>query len=278
MAPPAAFASWSAIESALDLQGKELPGGVLKFDVPRSDLNVTLDGVRLSPALAIGGWLAFTNTTGGNVLLLGDLPLTLAEVGPVMAKLREGGISTTALHNHILGESPRIMFLHLEGTGDGNHLAAALHAAIALTGAPHHAPTSAPTNQTGALDTARLDAIMGMHGKPKADVYQFLASRADPVTMDDMQVPPSMGLQTTLNFQPTGNGTAAATGDFVLTVSEVNDVVAALQSHGINVTALHNHMMPTGPALFFVHFFAHDDATRIAEGLRAALDHVKIAA
>jgi hypothetical protein len=203
------------------------------------------------------------------------LVLTEAEVSPVMEKLQQGGIEQTALHNHLLGESPRIMYMHIRGRGDPVMMAGALRDALALTGTPATAPAMpSPANST--MDTTMLDTTIGAKGKYNGGVYQFSIQRADKITDEGMEVPPSMGVAMPLNFQPLGNGEAAITGDFVLTGNEVNPVIRALKDNGINVTAIHNHMINEEPRLFFLHFWATDDPGKLATGLRAALDETNI--
>ena len=246
-------------------------GNVFKFSFPRSDLNVTARGVRIKPALALGSWVAFKKM-GGQAMAMGDLVLSEDEVSPVMMKLQQEGIEQTALHNHVLNESPRVMYMHISAHGDAEKIAGSIHAALALTKTPLGAPTGpAPTQELG-IDTKQLDQIIGHGGKANGGVYQFRVPRAEKITEAGMEVPPSMGVATAINFQPTGGGKAAITGDFVMVASEVNTVIRALRENGIEVTALHSHMLGEEPRLFFMHFWANDDAVKLARGLRAALD------
>lgn len=265
---------WNAVEQAMGRTGTLLPDGVFKFSMPRSDLNVTIGDVRVMPALALGSWAAFKNVDGMS-MVMGDLVLTEAEVNPVMEKLQQGGIEQTALHNHLLGESPRVMYMHIAGRGDPVRMADALHNALALTGTPTSAH-AAPSSANISMDTAMLDATIGAKGKYNGGVYQFSIPRAEKIMDEGMEVPPSMGMAMPLNFQPLGNGKAAITGDFVLTGDEVNPVIRALKDNGINVTAIHNHMINEKPRLFFLHFWATDDPDKLARGLKAALDTTNI--
>ena len=211
-------------------------------------------------------------------MVMGDLVLTEDEVTPVMTKLQEGGVEQTALHNHVLHESPRVMYMHIGAHGDPVKIARAIHDALALSKTPMTAPAAAPAGGTQDLgiDTKQLDQLMGQSGKVNGGVYQFSVPRAEAVTDGGMEVPPSMGLATAINFQPTGGGKAAVTGDFVLIASEVNPVIKALRDNGIEVTALHSHMLTENPRLFFMHFWADDDAQKLARGLRAALDKMNV--
>ncbi len=209
-------------------------------------------------------------------MVMGDLVLTQDEVNPVMKSLAEGGIEITALHNHLLRSSPATMYMHVEGHGDPVKLATTLHTALALSGTPFATPTASGSPPTIDLDTAKLDEVIGQKGKANGGVYQFTVPRAEAISDDGMAVPRSMGTGIAINFQPTGGGKAAITGDFVLIASEVNPVLLALREHGIEVTALHNHMLNDEPRLFFMHFWANADAQALARGLRAALDQMNV--
>ncbi|MGH9872974.1 MAG: DUF1259 domain-containing protein [Pyrinomonadaceae bacterium] len=266
---------WKAVEQALGKAGSLQPGDVYKVSLPRTDLQVSLGGVQLRPALALGSWLAFKKS-GAMTMVMGDLVLTEDEVTPVMTKLQEGGINQTALHNHVLHESPRVMYMHIAAMGDAVKLAKAIHDALALSKTPFTGASTNIQSQDLGIDTKQLDQIMGQTGKVNSGVYQFSIARAEKITEDGMEVPPSMGLATAINFQPTGSGKAAITGDFVLLGSEVNPVIRALRDNGIEVTALHSHMLSETPRLFFMHFWANDDAQKLARGLRAALDRVNV--
>jgi hypothetical protein len=265
---------WSAVDRAIGRPGALLPGGVHKYAFPRSDLHVRVGGVVIRPALALGGWVAFKGA-GNNAMAMGDLVLLQREVTPVLTKLQEMGVSETALHNHLLHESPRLMYMHIEAEGDPVKIAEALHAALALTKTPPAQPAGgAPTASFG-LDTAGVAAILGRRGQINGGVYQVSVPRATLVRVEGMEVPPSMGVTTGINFQPTGGGKAAITGDFVLAPEEVHPVIQALRAAGIEVTALHSHMLTEEPRLFFMHFWANDDALTLARGLRTALDRTK---
>ena len=260
---------WKPVEDALGRTGKVQSDGSLKVAMPRKDLKVTVDGVPIKPGLALGSWAAFS-ASGDNAMVMGDLVLTEDEVGPVMAKLQQGGIEITALHNHVLHESPRVMYMHIGGHGNAAKLALAIHDAVALTGTP--AESSAAAAEKIDLDTDKIDEAMGRKGKDNGGIYQFGVPRAETIRDQGMEIPASMGVSTVINFQPTGSGRAAITGDFVLLGIEVNPVIEALHENGIQVTAVHSHMLTEEPRLFFMHFWANDDAVKLARGLRAALD------
>jgi hypothetical protein len=269
---------WQAqVGEALGKSGTAAPGGVYRVGLPRSDLKVTLDGVELKPGFALGGWLAFEKM-GDQGMVMGDLVLTENEVNPVMTKLAVGGIDVTALHNHLLRNQPFTMYMHVLGHGDPVKLAAALHAALAESKTPlSAAPAAAAAPPPIDLDTAAIDKTLGAKGTNNGGVYQFSVPRAEPIKDNGMDVPPPMGSAIAINFQPTGGGKAAITGDFVLIAKEVNPVLRALRDHGIEVTAIHNHMLDDQPHLYFMHFWANDDARKLAEGLKAALAQINIA-
>jgi len=209
----------------------------------------------------------------GDAMVMGDLVLLESEINPVMTKLIESGIEITAVHNHLLRANPATFYLHIGGTGDPVKMATAIRTALAQSKTPLTAP-AASTPPAIELDTAQLDQIIGVKGQANGGVYQFGVPRRDPETEEGTALTPSgpLGLATGIGFQPTGGGKAAITGDFVLTADEVNPVIKALRANGIEVTALHSHMLDEQPRLFFMHFWANDDAIKLAHGLRAALD------
>ncbi len=262
---------WKSVEEALGRKGSAHPGDVFKFSMPRSDLKVTVAGTPIKAGLALGSWAAFKKV-GNGAMVMGDLVLTESEVEPVMTKLQQGGIEITAVHNHLLHETPRVMYMHIAGQGDAAKLASALKAALALTKTPVSAPAPAVQPQDLGIDTAQIDQALGHKGKNNGGIYQVSVPRAEAITDMETQVPPAMGTATSLNFQPTGGGKAAITGDFVLIAGEVNPVIEALRGNGIQVTAVHSHMLTENPRLFFMHFWANEDAVKLARGLRAALD------
>jgi hypothetical protein len=271
-----ATTDWKPVEQALGKAGSMQPGDVYKVSLPRTDLQVSVNGIQLKAPLALGSWVAFKKM-GNMTMVMGDLVLTEDEVTPVLTKLQEGGVDQTALHNHVLHESPRVMYMHISATGDGVKIAKAIHDALALSKTPFAAPAAATPSQDLGIDTKQMDQIMGQAGKVNGGVYQFSVPRAEKIMDNDMEVPPSMGVAHAINFQPTGGGKAAITGDFVLTAGEVNPVIRALRENGIEVTALHSHMLVESPRLFFMHFWANDDALRLARGIRAALDRTNLA-
>ncbi len=268
-------AKWQDVAQALGKTGTEMPGGVYRVGLPRSDLHVTLDGVVLKPSLALGSWLAFA-PMGKQTMVMGDLVLTEAEIGPVMRKLAEGNIDITALHNHLLRASPATFYMHVYGVGDGVALAHALHGALVLSKTPFTAAPAPSTPTTIDLDTTAIDSALGAKGKISGGVYQVGIPRAEPVTEGGMTISAAMGSSEAINFQPTGQGKSAITGDFVLTAKEVNPVLRTLRENGIEVTALHNHMLDDEPRLFFMHFWANAPLPILLTGLHAALDQVAV--
>ena len=279
-APGATFAAddgWqTGVGEALGKPGTQTPSGVYRVGFPRTDLKVTLDGVTLRAGFALGGWLAFEKM-GEQGMVMGDLVLTQEEVNPVMTKLAAAGIEVTALHNHLLRNQPFTMYMHVLGHGDPVKLAAALHTALAESKTPLvAAPTPIEPPEID-FDTFAVDQALGAKGTNNGGVYQFSISRAEPVTDGGMEIPAAMGSANAINFQATGGGKAAITGDFVLIAKEVNPVLKALREHGIEVTAIHNHMLDDQPHLYFMHFWANDDARKLAEGLKAALAQINIA-
>ena len=275
--PEQTSSSWKSVEDAMGRPGQMQPGDVIKFGMPRKDLHVALDGVDIKPGLALASWAAFKR--GGNAaMVMGDLVLTEDEVEPVMMKLQEGGIQESAVHNHLIGESPHVMYMHISSHGDPVQMAKAIHDAVALTKTPGpDASPALPATAELGIDQKQIEKILGHTGKVNGGVLQIGVPRFETITDSGMTVPPSMGAATALNFQPTGNGKAATTGDFVLLGSEVNPVIKTLRQNGIAVTALHSHMLMEEPRLFFMHFWANDDAVKLAKGLRAALDNTNLA-
>ena len=262
---------WKKIDDTLG-RSAAVTADVHRYGFPRTDLNVTLDGVVIEPALALGGWTAFKPAHGG-AMMMGDLVLLESEITPVMTAAIENGLEITAIHNHVLRANPATFYMHVSGHGDPVKLASALHTALAASKTPLTPPSAAAAADV-ALDTAELDRIVGVKGKSVGGVYQFGIPRRDSITENGMSLDPAaaLGLATGINFQPTSAGKAAITGDFVLAPTEVNPVIHALRANGIEVTALHSHMLDEQPRLFFMHFWANDDALKLARGVRAALD------
>lgn len=265
-------AEWTKVDEVLGRK-PTITGDTRRYGFPRSDLSVKLDGVTIKPALALGGWVVFKPAHGGS-MIMGDLVLLETEINPVMTKMIANGIDITAVHNHLLRAEPATFYMHVAGHGDPVKLATAVHDALAESKTPRAAAAQAAPPPAVDLDTGKLDEIIGVKGQPTGGVYQFNVARRDPITEDGMVLAPPgpMGVAIGINFQPTGNGKAAITGDFVLTGDEVNPVIRELKGHGIDVTALHSHMLDEKPRMYFMHFWADADAIDLAKGLRAALD------
>ena len=266
---------WQKVDDAMGRKPAVVSGDVHRYGFPRSDLSVTLDGASIKPALALGGWVAFKGMSSGNqAMVMGDLVLLETEIKPVMTKLVEGGLDITAVHNHLLRANPATFYMHVGGHGDPAKMAVAIRTALSESKTPLAPPTPPAAAPAIGLDTVQLDQIIGGKGQANGGVYQFAVVRRDAVTENAMTLAPArpLGLATGIGFQPTGNGKAAITGDFVLTADEVNPVIRALRDNGIEVTALHSHMLDEQPRLYFMHFWANDDAIKLAKGLRAALD------
>jgi hypothetical protein len=273
----AAEIDWKKVDAALG-KTATVSGEVHRYGLPRSDLHVTLDGVAIKPALALGGWVAFAPMYG-EAMIMGDLVLLDAEITPVMTKLLDSGLEITAIHNHILRASPATFYMHVGGHGDPEKIAAAIHAALSSASkTPFDPPaTTAAAPPPIDLATADIDAAMGAKGTANGGVYQFGIPRRDPPRESSMQVSAALGGANAINFQPTGGGKAAITGDFLVTGNEVNPLIRTLRAGDIEVTAIHSHMLDEEPRMFFIHFWANDDAVKLARNVRAALDKTAVA-
>ncbi|KZD21621.1 peptidase M23 [Tardiphaga robiniae] len=263
---------WTKVDEILGRK-PTVTDDVRRYGFPRSDLSVTLDGIAIKSALALGGWVAF-KPAHGSTMIMGDLVLLESEINPVMTKMIANGIDITAVHNHLLRATPATFYMHVAGHGDPMKLATAVRDALAESKTPLTVAAQTSPAPAVDLDTAKLDEIIGSKGQSTGGVYQFNVPRKDPVNEGGVALTPPgpMGVAIGINFQPTGGGKAAITGDFVLTGEEVNPVVRALKAHGIDVTALHSHMLDENPRLYFMHFWANADTIALAKGLRAALD------
>jgi hypothetical protein len=259
----------AAIDRAIGKAG-QLSGDVYKVSFPRSDLHVSINGLAIKPGLALTGWAAF-KAVAAEAVADGDLALTETEVNAVLAKLRAKQIQITGIHNHLLGESPRVMYVHFWGRGPAAGLAASLKAALALTATPmSEAPPASTNEQVPGAD--QIQQTLGLKGTVKGGVLALSKPRPEPIAMMGVTLSPAMGMATSINVQAAGAEKVAATGDFVLAGDEVNPVISALRTHGIEVTALHNHMIHPSPELYFMHFWANDTPARVAAGLKAGLD------
>ncbi len=268
---------WKTVEDVFGFPAANLPGGVARFTMPRKDLHVTIAGTEVKPGLALGGWAAFHHVGDNDAMIMGDLVLTEDEVAPVMKALQDGGVEVTALHNHINGESPKVMYLHMGGHGDPVKLAQTIKQAVGLTKTPLPQGGGAPKETADlGFDVAAVEKIMGRQGNVSGGVLHFNVPRAEKLTEEGMDTPPSMGAGTAINFQPTGNGRAAIAGDFAMTGKEVGSVMKVLEDNGIQVVALHSHALDDEPRLFYMHFWAND-AVKLAKTLPSAVDETNSA-
>lgn len=272
----AAEMNWQAVEQAFDRQGSTETGGVYKFSFPRTDLDVSIYGEKVEPGLALGSWVAFKAHKQG-ALAMGDLVLTEAEVDPILNHLAEAGINVTALHNHLLQESPKVMYMHIEATGEPVAIARTIHDALAQTGTPLTDKSGQGKDDSfPEHDYAKLEEILRAPAKADGGIYKFSIPRAETINAHSTTIPASMGTAIAIAFQPLDNDRAIAYGDFVLRADEVNPVLYTLKQHGLSVTALHNHMLHEQPQLYYMHFWGVGDPMHFARGLRAALDDVNV--
>jgi hypothetical protein len=266
--------STSVIDEALGRPGQKT-GDVYKVGFPRTDLQVTVHGLAVKPGLALGSWAAFVGTDD-HAMVMGDLVLLEDEVNPVIDKLRGSGFEITAIHNHLMDETPRVLYVHYMGHGAAGQLAAALKEALSISKTPLGKPSpSAEESAPPAWVNAVQDSV-GRKGNFKGRVLSYGVARSDQITMDGMTVAPAAGVAEAINFQAADAGQVATAGDFVLTASEVNPVLSELRTHGIAVTALHSHMLTEQPRLLFMHFWAVGDPQSVGTGIKAALGHIAV--
>ena len=265
---------WEPVDKVFGGPGKDLPGDVRRYGWPRSDLHVTIGGVAVEPGLALGSWAGFKKTgTGDEAVTMGDLVVLESELEPVLGELEAKGFDILAIHNHLTGETPHVLYIHYHGHGEPAALAATLKAALAKTKTP--LPAKAPGKPTPEQEKAfeKLQAALGRKGTMAGTILQLGVPRAEAIQDGGMEVPASMGMNNPINFQAVGQR-IATTGDFVLVADEVNPVLRELHDHGIRVTALHSHMLKETPRLFFMHFWAVGTPEKIGEGIKAALSKV----
>lgn len=269
----AADPDWKMVEQALGKAGQMQPGEVFRIGMPRTDLAVTVKGVPVKAGFALGSYAAFKQV-GDRAMVMGDVVLLDQEVPAVMSRLLSGGLEVTAVHNHLNEMSPHVMYMHYEGHGDAVQMAKALRQALSASATPLGTGGAPPAAAQGpGLDTKQIEQALGRQGRDVGGgVFQVTVPRAESITEMGQPLLPAMGVTTVMNFQPTTDGKAAITGDFVLIDKEVNAVAKTLRQHGIDVTALHNHGLMDTPRLFYMHFWANDDPVKLARGLKAALD------
>lgn len=260
------------IDQVLGRPGQKT-GEIYRVGFPRTDLHVTVRGVAIKPGLALGSWAAFMGTDE-HATVMGDLVLLEDEVNPVMEKLRGAGFEITAVHNHLIDETPRVLYMHYMGHGAAAKLANSLRAALAASATPLEKP-SAPADEAAAPEWEKaVEDTIGRKGTLRGGVLSFGVPRTGAVTMDGVLIPPAAGVAESINFQATDDSNVATTGDFVLAAEEVNPVISALEEHHIQVTALHSHMLSEEPRLFFMHFWGYGPAQAVAAGMKAGLNQV----
>ena len=260
------------IDQALGRPGQKL-GDVYKVGFPRSDLHVSVHGLAIKPGLALGSWAAFTGTDE-NGMVMGDLVLLEDELSPVMEKLRAAGFEITAVHNHLIDETPHVIYMHYMGHGRASELAASLRKALASSKTPLEKSAATTEEATPSAWVKAVEDSVGRKGAYKGGVLSYGIPRADAIMMQGMPVGPAAGVAEAINFQAAESSNVATTGDFVLTAEEVNPVISELQAHHILVTALHSHMLTEQPRLFFMHFWAVGSPESVGAGIAAALKHV----
>jgi hypothetical protein len=262
------------IDEVLGRSGQKT-GEVYKVSFPRSDLHVSVHGLAIKPGLALGSWAAFLGTDD-NAMVMGDLVLLETELNPVIAKLRSSGFDISAVHNHLMEESPRVLYVHYMGHGPAVQLATSLRAALAVSKTPLEKPAAAAEEAAPPAWVKAVEDAVGRKGTFKGGVLSYGVARSDTITTGGMTIPPAAGVAETLNFQATDSGNVATTGDFVLTSEEVNPVISELQEHQISVTALHSHMLTEQPRLFFMHFWSVGSPESAGGGIKAALSRVAL--
>ncbi len=260
---------WEPVEKAIGKNGTLSPDGIFRISFLRTDLNVTIGSIRLNPAMGLDSWVAFQRM-GDHAMLMGDLVLTEDEIGPVRDKLLGAGMNVTAIHNTLIGESPRVMDLHIEGVGDPVEMAKNIHTALLLSATPFNVSGSSLSENNG-LDREYLDHVIGYDSTFKNGIYEYQVPRKEHIISGGMEVPASLDVATTIKFQPLGNNTAAITGDFALTADEVGPVIDTLTADGIDVVAIHHHMLDEEPRLFYLHFWKIGTAYELARELRSAV-------
>jgi len=262
------------IDQALGRSGQKM-GDVYRLSFPRTDLHVSVNGLAIKPGLALGSWAAFLGTDD-HAMVMGDLVLLEEELNPVMAKLRSSGFDITAVHNHLMEETPKVLYMHYMGHGPAAQLATSLRAALSVSKTPLERPAAAAEEPTPPAWVKTVEDAVGRKGTFKGGVLSYGVARSDAITMAGMTIPPAAGVGEAINFQAAESGDVATTGDFVLTADEVNPVVSELQGHHIFVTALHSHMLTEQPRLFFMHFWSVGSPESVGAGIKAALSRVAV--
>jgi hypothetical protein len=262
------------IDEALGRSG-QTTGDVYRVGFPRTDLHVTVGDITIRPGLALGSWAAFAGSDE-HAMVMGDLVLLPEELNPVIAKLQASGFEITAIHNHLMNETPHLLYAHYHGHGNAVELAKSLKAALAESKTPLATPPATPAAPAAEPPAfvKTINDTLGATGRWAGGVLAFGIPRADTITDGGMTLTTPQGVAETINFQEAAPGTVATTGDFVMIADEVNPVISALQAHGIAVSALHSHMLTEQPRIFFMHFWAVGTPESVAQGIKAALDKI----
>jgi hypothetical protein len=260
------------IDQALGRSGQKT-GDVYRVSFPRTDLHVSVNGLAIKPGLALGSWAAFLGSDD-NAMVMGDLVLLEEELNPVMAKLRSYPFEVTAVHNHLMGETPKVLYLHYMGHGSSRQLAISLRTALEASQTPLKKPAPGAEEAAPPAWVKTVEDAVGRKGTFKGGVLSYGVPRGDAITMAGMTIPPAAGVGEAINFQAADSGNVATTGDFVLTADEVNPVLSELQARNVKVTALHSHMLTEQPRLFFMHFWCVGSPESVGDGIKAALSKV----
>jgi len=271
-------ADYDAVLKTLGKQG-DFKANVLKINIPRSDLKVTIDGIATPTPFGFGGWLAMTKGDAGNDVMMGDLVLLEDEVNPVMSALLSNGLEVTALHNHFFFESPRIFYMHVHGHGKAADLAREAKPAVDLIGhgtAQHQSTVSGGASNiaAGQIDTAKIAKLVGHEGEQNGPVYKITVGRDD-LNLKEMgaTINARMGLNAWAAFYGS-DANAEIAGDVAMLANEVTPVLKALRANGLNVVAIHNHMTGSQPVVFFLHYWGTGPTERLATGFKAALNEL----
>lgn len=262
------------IDQALGRQGQRI-GDVYKVGFPRTDLHVSVHGLALKPGFALGSWAAFTGSDS-DATVMGDFVLLEDELNPVMEKLRSAGIDIMAIHNHLIDETPHVMYMHFMGHGPAAQLAASLRTALAASKTPLEKPPAPSEEPAAPAWVKSVEDAVGRKGSLKGGVLSFGIPRSSEITLNGTVVPPGAAVAETINFQAADAGNVAAGGDFVLIADEVNPVISVLEEHHISIVALHSHMLAEQPRLLFMHFWGVGSPESVGAGIAAALTHIAI--